>query len=209
MLTHIRTHWSLVSSYLYPKIRVSYQGYVFSHKDKTCRGIISSMDVVQVILPMCSDRVGRAVVIFDVFQSSVSDVTFPISVMAFHTGKTSDLQECKIRKMRNLRAQPHVNHSKLANNKFKLLPRSNENISLFSFFLSPSFSVFVSTTPPSRKLVCSRTDADDTMLDILTSPPCWAAELHCSHTHTRTDIKRLSSMTRLYYHRTHNTNLED
>lgn len=43
---------------------------------------------------MCSDRVGSAVAIFDVFQSAVSDVTFLINVTAF---LIEDVQEYKIR----------------------------------------------------------------------------------------------------------------
>lgn len=100
------------------------------------------MDVTQVILPMCSDRVGSAVVIFDVFSKLRLWCHISNKRNDFSYGQTSDLQEYKIWKMRNLRAQPYVNHSTLANSKFKLLPRSNGNISLFSFFLSPSSSLF-------------------------------------------------------------------
>jgi len=58
-------------------------------------GISSSMDFfVQVSPCMCSDRVGSAVAIFDVFQNAISDVTFPISEMAF---LIDVVQEYKIR----------------------------------------------------------------------------------------------------------------
>ncbi len=58
---------------------------------------------VQVRPCMCSDRVGSAVAIFDVFQNAISDVTFPISEMAF---LIDVVQEYKIHQVRNLRAQP-------------------------------------------------------------------------------------------------------
>lgn len=104
------------------------------------------MDVMQVILPMCSDRVGSVVVIFDVFQSSVSDVTFPISVMAFHMDKlvifkNTKFEKCAICVPSLISTTANSQTINSINN--KLLPRSNGNISLFSFFLSPSSSLFL------------------------------------------------------------------
>ncbi len=110
---------------------------------------------VQVSPCMCSDRVGSAVAIFDVFQNAISDVTFPISEMAF---LIDVVQEYKIHQVRSLNT---LNHSKLANNKFKLLPRSNKNISIsrFFFFSPPSSSLFLHLClhhPSEQKLVRSR-----------------------------------------------------
>lgn len=184
MLTHVRTHWSLVSSCLYPKIRVSYQGYVFSHKDKTCRGISSSMDVCAGDSTMCSDRVGRAVVIFDVFQSSVSDVTSPISVMAFHTGKLAIFKSTKYGKcaicVPSLMSTT-ANSQTINSNSSPDQMKTSLSFPSFSPPLSPSLS-----PPPLR---AGNWYVPERMLMI----QCWTywllrhvgqRVLHCSHTHT-------------------------
>lgn len=124
-----------------------------------CTGIISSMDVMQVILPMCSDRVGSAVVIFDVFQSSVSDVTFPISVMAFHMDKLVIFKNTKFGKCAVCAPSLISTTANSQTINSNSSPDQMETSLFFPSFSPPlthSFSVFVSTTPLSRKLVCSR-----------------------------------------------------
>lgn len=157
-----------------------------------CTGIISSMDVMQVILPMCSDRVDSAIVIFDVFQQ------FPISVMAFHMDKLVIFKNTKFDKcaicvpsLMSTTANSQTINSDSS-------PDQMETSLFFPSFSPPlphSFSVFVSTTPLSQRLVCSRNGRWWYSVDI--GHTVFSAMLGSGAsllTHTCTDIKQLSSI---------------